>query len=492
MNDRLPYEEQINQQWNDLSLPDENMAWEDMKRRLEEDDDDGIIPFWLRGCGLWSLLSVILLGLGWWLLRPEKWWNKKRATENVSIIESKKEKQGATTMDSSQTNHQMIGTNKEYSLDSVNDHVASSRSRADKKRLLSREKSNIAVSVANPGSKKMRSNNVRSFNRSNGNRNNKRPAARKQLSQIKKEKADIAVEPGKTVRNNPGDSTGDQVVRDKTGEDFVNIIPGISPAKDSLHNKLTDSSGKNENASAVKTNAQKKDSSKTKAIFFSVGIALHQQLPVEGQKLVPYSAEGRKGSLADYIPSLWFRMYKNNKWFVQAEFRYGAPQYTKEFLFQKSVVRDSLGPFNDHTNTTSLRLKKTFYHQLPVTFNYFVLPNWSVGAGVIWNRFSGAISEQDITSHNNATQVDSIIVKGKIVKYNNDTLSIFKKSYFQAVFETQYRWRRFSAGARYSFGLQPYITFTLPGAAQQEERNRSLQVFLRYELWKSKAKSAKR
>ena len=38
MNERLPYEEQLSQQWNNLPLADENMAWADMKRRLEEDD----------------------------------------------------------------------------------------------------------------------------------------------------------------------------------------------------------------------------------------------------------------------------------------------------------------------------------------------------------------------------------------------------------------------------------------------------------------------
>ncbi len=77
MSDRLPYEEQLAQQWNDLPLPDEDMAWADMKRRLEEDDDDGIIPFWLRGCGLWGLLLIALLGIGWWLFWKPKTSNKK-------------------------------------------------------------------------------------------------------------------------------------------------------------------------------------------------------------------------------------------------------------------------------------------------------------------------------------------------------------------------------------------------------------------------------
>src|SRR6185503_19205540 len=81
MSDRLPYEEQLAQQWNDLPLPDENMAWADMKRRLEEDDDDSIIPFWLRGCGPWGLLLVALLGLGWWLF-----WKPKTSYKKENVI----------------------------------------------------------------------------------------------------------------------------------------------------------------------------------------------------------------------------------------------------------------------------------------------------------------------------------------------------------------------------------------------------------------------
>jgi hypothetical protein len=37
MNKRLPYEEQMAEQLKQVSLPDENMAWADMKRRLEGD-----------------------------------------------------------------------------------------------------------------------------------------------------------------------------------------------------------------------------------------------------------------------------------------------------------------------------------------------------------------------------------------------------------------------------------------------------------------------
>jgi hypothetical protein len=177
-------------------------------------------------------------------------------------------------------------------------------------------------------------------------------------------------------------------------------------------------------------------------------------------------------------------MYKNDKWFLQLEFRYGAPQYTKDLLYQQNFKNDSIGGVQ-FTTITASKLKKTFYHQLPLTFNYFILPDWSIGTGVVWNKFVSAVSQEEVNRKNNITQViDSI--SNRIITDRNDTL--FKKSYFQAVFETQYRWKRFSIGARYSFGLQPYIKFTLPGDIRREERNKSLQIFLRYELWKSKAK----
>src|SRR6266498_3576907 len=92
MNELLPYEEQLAQQWNDLPLPDENMAWADMKRRLDKDDDDGLIPVWLRGCALWGLVGILVLGLGWWFIHPEKWLENKKAVAVKQETGSKQKK----------------------------------------------------------------------------------------------------------------------------------------------------------------------------------------------------------------------------------------------------------------------------------------------------------------------------------------------------------------------------------------------------------------
>jgi hypothetical protein len=238
----------------------------------------------------------------------------------------------------------------------------------------------------------------------------------------------------------------------------------------------------------------RKDSAKTKATFFSGGISVNQQLPIAGQTATPYNSLGRKGTLLDYIPSVYFRFNKlvNNKdkWFIQAELRYGAPQYTKDLVYGQSIVPDT-GNNAQYSTVTSSVLKKTYYHQLPITFNYFVLPNWSVGGGFVWNRFSSAIGDKEIRRKHNVLPALDTFVGKTVVKKIADTSSVFSKSYFQAVIESQYKWKRFSLGARYAFGLDPYIRFTLPGGTQQQEKNSSLQIFLRYQLWKSKLRVQK-
>ena len=80
MNKRLPYEEELSKQLNDLPLPDENVSWEDMKRRLDEDNDDGvIIPPAQRGCLGYSLLLILLAVVIWLIVRPDKWsWNNQK------------------------------------------------------------------------------------------------------------------------------------------------------------------------------------------------------------------------------------------------------------------------------------------------------------------------------------------------------------------------------------------------------------------------------
>lgn len=484
MNERLPYEEQINQQLNELPLPDENRAWADMKRRLEEDDDDGIVVWWRRGCMLWGLLLLVLLATGWWFLKPHEWFHSKTIKEEIKTEKQNKNSPGKINGDDTvvirtneipgpQTQQESIAVR--VNKDSARGNETVKRENSSRIKANETIKEQFEITVIRP-SRKNASKKIAG-----------RPIKDKEKEQqqpVKKQTGEMQdTEPVQQVtvdKHQPIDNKTDLVA--KKDSFLLNKIDSAitTPKNDSLRKT------EQKNDSVIVNSIVKKDTSVKKPIFFSAGIAIHQQLPVAGQQLTPYNSLGRKGSIADYIPSVYFRVNKKDRWFAQAEFRYGAPQYIKEFEYRQKIVPDT-GQNPAISTVTSSKLKKTYYHQLPLTFNYIVLPNWSVGAGIQWNKFYGLVSEKAVAIRDNLSQQDTVVSK-VVVRESIDSATEFKKSYWLGVIETQYQWKRFSLGARYTFGLQPYIEFTLPGGSQQKERSQSIQVFLRYQLWRSKEK----
>lgn len=433
MSERLSYEEQLPQQLRDFPLPDENTAWEDMRRRLEEDDDDGVVVWWRRGCAGWGLLLVGLLTLGWWIMY-----------DNGIFSGSKNEQKKDSTVN-------IIPVEKNSSIDTVS-HAPLQTDRGTTLQV------DTALIQTTPGSQSSM----------------KEKKTQEQKSSIKSKQTDTVVkqQPGKPIPEKPTIQKTSDSTTVKDGIKFTTGDSTKTVSKDSVRKQIkTDTTAGN-----VK---KKTDSLKKKEIFFSAGLGLNQQIPVAGQKAVPYGSQGRKFSLADYIPSVYLRLNKKDKWFIQGEFRYGAPQYTKPLLYFEKV---DTGIGGGNSRTTTKQLQKTYYHQLPLSFNYYVSPGWSIGAGLVWNKFSKSVYEEAVRDPNSPP--DSFITK-QVMTSKQPQAEGLSKSYFQGLFETQYQWKRFSFGARYTFGLQPYIKFTLPGQPEQKERNQSLQVFLRYELWRS-------
>lgn len=530
MSERLPYEEQLAQQWNDLPLPDENMAWADMKRRLEDDDDKPVAAWWRRGCGLWSLLLLLLLVVGWFILKPEKWFSnsKKENTVNEKTVAgNQKDKENNTTgnnnndtnKDNPQTNSSndpntvttpgntttpgdntnTTGNNTSSTTNTSNNKPGDGNTipvtdqpGIDRNNTTSPSTRNTNNS-GNPNrsvinTRANQSTNVAGGNRSRGQRNQTQPPASTKPDQHSAEKPRGQLPSGQTPVN-AIDSTNENPTTVNKADSPAVVTPKITGPDTAIVKPKPTINSNNKKDSAIQkpvvaTTGKDKNKKKT---YFSAGIAVHQLLPIAGQKTSPYNSLGRKGTLLDYIPSAYLRFHKEEKWFIQAEFRYGTPQYSKNNLLYDQLIVPDTGQNARYVNTTSTRLQKTYYHQLPLSFNYYVLPNWSVGAGVIWNKFSTAISESETIRHDNFLQRDSLFSK-TVTKVSADTATQFSKSYFQAMFETQYQWKRFSIGGRYAVGIDPYISFTLPNQSPRQERNQSVQLFIRYQLWRSKSK----
>ena len=244
-----------------------------------------------------------------------------------------------------------------------------------------------------------------------------------------------------------------------------------------------DTTKKNNKDTVVKKNITKLDSTKQKHYYFGAGLALHQLIPVAGQKSNPYNSLGRKSSLRDYIPSVYLRLYNDKKWFIQSEFRYGAPQYTKDIIFvPKKIIDTSFAVVTSESKT----VKKTFYHQLPVSFNYFILPGLSVGTGITFNKFSSAIVQQDINKSNNITQIDSLVSSDLVTQKKAD--SNFAKTYVQALFETAISMEAIFCWCTVFIWIAAIFRIYVTGWIQRKEKNSSLQIFIRYELWQSRRK----
>lgn len=469
MSERLPYEERLPQLMDDLPLPDGDLAWADMKRRLDEDEDDGgFIFWWRRGCMLWGIaLLALLVAIGWWYFKPQEKGSSGRTNsvveEGKPVDEKQKSRQG---------NHDT-----DRSADAPGGNMQQDKGRASFTRSDDRH---MVLPEAPPPRKE--DNKGRDLGASSGGKGRGGYLLRSHTVGKNGETATQSPEtlpdmlPVGRKSESISKPAGDSARSVDKGERRVSGIPEKGPVADTI---LHDSLPVDRVAAPDPVMKDTSDSTKKKPItppeiFFTAGLGLNQQVPVAGQKAVPYGGQGRTWSVADYVPSVYFRLNKKGKWFIQAGFRYGAPQYNKPLVYAERT--DTAGGVR---LSTSKRLQKTYYHQLPVGLHYYILPEWSMGAGIVWNRFRKSVYEEVITDLNASS--DSIVSK-QVFSGTDPRSEGLSKSYFQGLLETQYQWKRFSFGARYNFGLQPYIRFTLPNEPERKERNQSLQIFIRYEL----------
>ncbi|MER3463508.1 MAG: hypothetical protein C4329_02910 [Chitinophagaceae bacterium] len=102
----------------------------------------------------------------------------------------------------------------------------------------------------------------------------------------------------------------------------------------------------------------------------------------------------------------------------------------------------------------------------------------------MYSIFQGAITEQQFDRKSLITGNDTLT--SKIVRIPNFTDSFLYKTQWHILFQTAYQWKRFSLGIRYQKDLQPFIKYTDPDGAIHVEHNQSFDIFLPFELWKSK------
>lgn len=508
MSERQPYEDELHSRLNDLPLPDMEQSWQHMKRLLEEEDDDRPVPpIFLRSCLGWGLLLLAALGGAWLLLRPERWWRKEHPAPASAAASP--HMQNTITADTTKYEIKNINNNLNKQNDprspagtetaaapaGINAQSTTANSTAPVNTAAS---SSTGVDGSSVGYKKAQISGTKpatgrsAMHATNQYEQHLRRSASKANASVNitgagSRKAHRPDRPSQTASDITKSSTASSETNSSADatqpSKAATVAPRTAdPAKpsDTTHQKITAIKQK-DSALAAKPNTPVAQQKKAASYYWSAGIALQQQIPLAGQKIIPYNYYGRKASLGDYIPSVYLRFHRDERWFIQGEFRYGAPQSVREHVYSQVSEHDS---GSSVVNTTTLRLRKTFYHQFPFSFNYYVLPGWSVGAGIMYDRFYGAVVQRELSTRNSATQPDTVIRK-ELVAVPASTDSFFKKSDLQLLLQTEYSWRRFSIGMRYTRGIEPFIEYNDAAGILRREKNQSLQGYIRFRIWRS-------
>ena len=557
MKTKLPYEDALQQQFEDLPLPGENQSWQQMEQLLNKDKKRLLPPFFLQ-YGLLCLLALWFVTVMYFVLRKNEMMNKRLAEKEASIthvvannpknvnnrneattesktkdiISTKEESEiKKKVTDNNEPTHQLPNATKEENKEQLN--VKKGINKEAKKALTpSENEGNVSSKQPQFVGKNVVSSIKRKVKRKYGNAiakdvlvfsGNGISVDSKQaqtFSEAKNEKSktltdkviatDKIIKDNQTINIEPkaNEQTEMNLVKNNSGvidkgkntneqKGINNDVQTIPPAKKQPVIVADSLPAKGNNISTIPiTKAAKKDTTtiqksttiasaiknpkSTNGLLWSAGAGVQQQIPVGGQMITGYGKTGNTNALADYIPSVYLRIEKLGKWFAQAEFSYGAPQPVNDFSFKrKSVLDNNLTAIT----TTTIRLKKTYYHQMPLSFNYYILPKWSLGVGGMYSLLQRAVAEQETSTKNRLNE--QLAFSTQVLPIKGFTDSFLYKSQLHWLLQTDYQLGKFSFGIRYTRDVQPYIKYTLPNGEMDERKNWSLDFLVRFRLWQS-------
>lgn len=489
MNEITRYDQELAGRLQHIPMPGEEAAWTEMEKLLDKDDDDPVpVPFYRTwGCMLLAaLLALLIAGGGWWYFAEKNTAEKPVLSENGK--RDGKIDPAAQNKGSQPDNDTVKGS-------SFNSTMPDNLNTGDPAGPVA-DGPSTSANDKNRYQKNGEEKNGRVNERSTVNTNTSGTHSISKKSKIKKGgKTRISSTVAKTegiMQAKDKSIVSTNMVDDNEDGNMQDDIPGTVEVKPS-DTATKKSTGQADSLPAKKPATQKPTVTETgeetkkeddKINFtYAAGVSIYQPLKLNGEPSVPYNFYGRKGTLADYIPAPHFRVY-HKKWYLHTEFRYGAPQYVKPFDY-KQIVLDSTA-----TNYTraNFQLRKTYYQQVPLSVHYYVLPNLSVGTGFIFNRFKGALVDKNTYKRiGSQGQLIDTLLSSELIHIKKE--SSFSTNHFQWSAEVNYNWKRFFIGARYSRDIDPFIKYDdISTGAGTEKKIQALNIFLRYDLWRSKRK----
>ncbi|WP_207511515.1 outer membrane beta-barrel protein [Longitalea luteola] len=219
---------------------------------------------------------------------------------------------------------------------------------------------------------------------------------------------------------------------------------------------------------------------------FAIGLSLPLGFPVGDQTALAYNRNAGVNTISDYIPSPHFQYHFNRKTYVQAGFQFSAPQFIKPLLLFQDQKMIQAGP-NLIEQTTSIHARKLYYFNLPLTVYHSPLRNFYMGTGLQFSSLlSGVANHQKVEKRFSPIgPPQEYVIENHFARFKNDWLSSkLNGNEVRLLLDMSYYWSRFTVGLQYSQAFNNYVSFQVtPSSPYTFDKNKSLQFYLRYNIW---------
>jgi hypothetical protein len=227
-------------------------------------------------------------------------------------------------------------------------------------------------------------------------------------------------------------------------------------------------------------------------LLWAAGLQDSKSFPLGSQQSYDYNVNLKNDIWSDYIPSPYFQYHVSRKIALQAAIQLNNPQYTESVTIyrQSGPVVNNVNRSGGFSLDTTVSVKKLYYFNIPLTVFYQPVRNVYLGAGLQFSDLSNGIAFQNSVIHqvgvsaaiDTVTSYTVIRLKDDRPAYNN-----LKKADWRALFEADYYWKRITLGLQYQEALSDYL-YTPVDGSPGKDRNSSLRLYLRYNIWERRIK----
>ena len=219
----------------------------------------------------------------------------------------------------------------------------------------------------------------------------------------------------------------------------------------------------------------------------AVGLSLPLGFPLGDQKPGPYNINAKPNTVSDFLPVPHLQYHINSKVYLQTELQVANPQFIQPVLmYQNKIAYQSTSTI--HYNSTYAQ--KLYYFNVPFGIHYSPFEHFYLGTGLQFSTLISGVAMYEESSSVIGSGTTNILSQS-YTKFKNDSISsMIDNSEFRLMLDANYYWKQFTVGLRYNQALSNYVSFKLNNTTPLfTDKNKSLQFYLRYNLWENYKKS---